>query len=86
MKRKERCKISLKTFLKSHAPYLKGDDDVPDQLRQCYKFLVPDDEEANRVLSECFVISEGKSGESGREKERKCQSHVLSGVQVRAST
>ena len=60
MKRKERCKISLKTFLKSYAPHLKGDDDVPDQLRQCYKFSVPDDDEANRVLSECLLSPRAK--------------------------
>jgi len=69
MKRKERCKISLKTFLKSYAPNLKGDDDVPDPLRQCCKFSVPDDEEANRVLSECLLSPRAKVVHAGEKRK-----------------
>jgi len=69
MKRKERCKISPKTFLKSHAPCLKGDGDVPDPLRQCYKFSVPDDEEANRALRECLLSPRAKVTQMTKGKE-----------------
>ena len=80
LKPKEVCKVTMKTFI-SYAPYLKGDLEVPEELRNCYKFVVDGDEGRTKILGQCLLSPRSKVVIQ-KNKRKTC--HVVSCKECRA--